>query len=145
MTGKNVFALVSAMLVLLLLLGCTQPVQPSNGSPLSGTPNGGTAEKSTVSFKYAGTEGEIIFEKQFDVSKGTNAFDVMRRNMQVDYDQYAIGVFVNSIEGTPAPEGYYLALYVNGEYAIKGIADYTIEEDISLEWKTEKIEAFGLE
>jgi len=134
-------------LLLFVSSGCLFPVttEKSPGSSNEPVITGVPGETAVVSFSYVGEDGQIILEEEFEVSKGTNAFEAMRHEMNVDYTQYAFGSMVNSIEGVSAPEGYYLALYVNGEYAMKGISDYIIDEDISIEWKAEKIEDFGLE
>jgi hypothetical protein len=125
-----------AAVLLLLLVAASGCVQTAG--------NQGQAEKATVSLKYTDKDGATILEKSFLADKGTNAFEALKANVAVDYDTFAAGAFVKGIAGVAAPEGYYLALYVDGEYAQKGISDYTIEKDTAIEWKTESLESFGM-
>ena len=89
-----------------------------------------------VSFKVTGYTEEVL-EITIEAESGSNAFELMKENMRVEYDSYDFGVMVNEIEGIK-PEGTdYWALYVNREYAEKGISDYVLNENIILEWKIE--------
>lgn len=116
-------------LLLLISAGCLQQTEQETGTVL-------------VSFKYLGINGQSIAENSLSVPKGQNAWNVMKEIWDVEYEDYAMGPFIKSIEGTSPPEGYYLALYVNGAYADKGIAAYPIDNTLLIEWKTEKIESF---
>lgn len=130
MEKKNVFVLALALLALLAIAGCTEPAV--------------TGENAAVQLRVYNANGEIIFDGAQDFEKGTNAFEAMKGMVSVEYEEFDFGAMVTGIEGNSAPEGYYLALHVNGEYASKGITDYTIEEDMLIEWKMEKLEDFGL-
>lgn len=77
------------------------------------------------------------------VSKGITALEAMDLMVPVKYTESAYGAFVTSINGVSAGEGYYWALYVDGEYASQGIGQYLVEESMTVEWKQEKIESFG--
>ena len=132
MIGKKILVLL--LMVLLLTLGCTsseETVPANNG------------EMVKVSLKYTGADGTVLVDKNFEVAKGTNAFEAMKEQVAVKHEMYDFGPFIDAIAGVRAPDGYYLALYVNGEYASKGISDYTLEENTTIEWKTESIASFG--
>ena len=127
------FILTLCIALLLFTTGCAQQTQEQS------------TDTAVVLFKYTDYKGETIVEKSFEVKKGSNAFEAMKENIEVGFENYAIGPFIQSIEGVAAPEGYYFALYVNGSYAEKGIADYTIEENIIIEWKTQSLGDFPSE
>lgn len=128
---KTVF-LVLGIVLLFLLVGCTQTTPPETNS-----------EKITVYFSYVDNTGATILEKSFEAEKSSNAFDVMKENIILEFEEYSFGALVTSVEGIAPPEGYYLALYVNGAYAEKGISDYTLEENTIIEWKMESLDSFG--
>lgn len=75
--------------------------------------------------------------------KGENAFELMQKTMAVEFQNTSIGPFITSINGKKAGSDEYWALYVNGEYAQKGINQYTIEGDTMIEWKLEKVSGFS--
>jgi len=75
--------------------------------------------------------------------KGENAFEIMQKSLSVEFQNSTIGPFITSINGVKAGEGEYWALYVNGEYAQKGISLYTIDSDLNIEWKLEKASGFS--
>ncbi|MAG22454.1 MAG: hypothetical protein CL943_04100 [Candidatus Diapherotrites archaeon] len=139
MIGKRIFF---ALLIGLLLLtaGCVQQEEAPQE-------NNGVQGSSTVvlTVKYLDAEGNTIAEKAISTPKGVNAWILMKDNMDVDFEEFSFGPMVKGIEGTPSPEGHYLALYVNGEYATQGVNGYFIQEDTLMEWKTEAIDSFGLE
>lgn len=117
-------------LVFALLPGCIQ--QQATGP---------TAEKVTASFKAVDSEGAIILDKSVEAEKGANAFEEMKKIADLDYTMYSIGPFIEEIEGVAPTGAEYWALYVNGEYAGKGIADYTLDEDTVIEWRIESLES----
>lgn len=148
-----------AMAVLLLATaGCIQPVEIPKTTESTGTveemPEGwGATETVNLSVKYLDVEGnfvtdeagETLLDETIEVAKGTNAFEALKTNFDVMYDEFELGAFIKGFNGTEVKEGYYLAMYVNGEYAMKGISDYVLEEDISFEFKIEAVEDFGFE
>ncbi len=129
--------LAAIALLLISTAGCVQ----ENAT----APTGAAEGNAVITHLYTGTDGGIISIEIIETEIGSNAFNAIKENVDIEFDEFDFGVMVNSIAGTPAPEGHYLGLYINGEYASKGIADYTVEENMLIEWKTEKIEDFGLE
>lgn len=127
---------------LLATAGCTQTAQPGQNTNLENN-NFGEAQTAVLSIKYFDSNNSILLIRNFEVEKGTNAFEAMKNNLQLEYEMFGNSAFITSIAGTPAPEGYYIALYVDGTYADKGISDYAIKKDTLIEWKTEAIEDFG--
>lgn len=126
----KVIILISFIFILLLTTGCVQQIQKQ------------ASEKATVLLKYTDANGATILEKSFKVERGTNAFDAIKEKVALDYKMYHAGAFVKSIGGVKPPKGYYLALYINGKYADKGISSQVIKKDTVIEWKTESIESF---
>jgi hypothetical protein len=121
----------AALLVLAAIAGCTAAQQQ--------TPQSGA--EATVALKYLDASGAVFFEKSFSVPTGTNALEAMQQNVPMETETFSFGVMVKSVNGVAPPEGYYLALYMNGAYAEKGIQDYSIDRDTEIEWRTEKIES----
>jgi len=129
------------MLAAALLSGCTSPAEATDaGTADTGTAN--TIEKTeTVTAQFGITNnGETLFENSGRFEKGSNAFDAMQDLFDVEYRQFAFGVMVTSINGTPAGENAYWALYVNNEYADRGITDYVLDSDMSFEWRIEQLQ-----
>ncbi len=132
---KSNFVIAIAVMLLFVSAGCLQTVEEA--------PAGDTTETFNITAKYTDADGGILLEKSFAVEKGTNAFEALKENVEIEFETYEIGAFITGIGGVETPEGYYLAMYVNGGYAEKGISDYTVDEDLQIEWKQESIEAFG--
>ncbi len=100
-----------------------------------------SGEKAPVSFK-AFADRDVL-NKTIEVEKGTNAFDAMQQVATVGYQDFGeMGVLVESINGVKPEENQFWKLFVNGEQAQVGISSITIEEDTTIEWKTEAIEAY---
>ena len=86
----------------------------------------------------------MLYEK-FPVYAGRNAFEVMEEKVPVTYTKFiGVGLFIESIGNVSPSQGEYLALYINGEYAPKGIDRYTITRDLNITWKVEAISASPL-
>ena len=132
---KEFFAIILAGLLLLAASGCVQATQEQEA--------GQQAETFNLSVKYFDESGAVVLDETISVEAGANAFEAMRENIEVDYEMSSYGAFVKGLGGVATPDNHYLALYVNGEYASKGIGDYTVDEDMLLEWKAESIESFG--
>lgn len=123
------------LLVFFLLAGCIQQQQSQNAPPAPET------QTVALSLKYTDENGAVLLEKNISVAKETNAFDAIKENIPLDFETTSLGPFIKSIGGVAPSSGYYLALYVNGQYADRGIAGYVLSEDTSMEWKTEKIQS----
>jgi len=74
---------------------------------------------------------------------GGNALTAFRQAFSVQTRQYAFGEMVDSIGGTKADSSHYWALYVNDEYATKGISDYKIASGMQITWKYDSLSDFG--
>ncbi len=129
------FVLVLAVLALFaVIFGCTsfQPAVLDSQNLVN------------VSISVIDDTNTLIFSEARDFNVGTNAFDVMKslvgENMK--YKEYDFGVMVSSIYGVDAPSTHYWALYVDNNYASKGIADYIVDSPVKFEWRLEKIEPF---
>jgi hypothetical protein len=98
----------------------------------------------SVSISVFDDSNVLIFSEMRDFNVGTNAFDAMKalvgENMK--YQKYDFGVMVSSIYGVDAPSTHYWALYVDNNYAAKGIADYVVDSPVKFEWRLEKITSY---
>ena len=131
---KTKFVVAVLLLVALLAFGCTSPpVVPSADS-----------NSLVVEVKLIDSSGALVLDKNIKSDLGINAFDIMKDNFDINYVSYAIGPFINSIQGLDFNSDYYLALYVDGNMADKGINGYTIEKDMLIEWKVISINSYGL-
>jgi len=91
----------------------------------------------------ADASGQIVLDKIIRVDPGTNAFDAMLSVANVGYQDYgSLGVMIETINGTSPKENEFWKLFVNGEQAALGISAITINEDTTIEWKTEAIEEY---
>ena len=133
MMNSKLLVLASLILASILVSGCTSQSQTDGANA--------SAEKVKISFEITAngsTESKIV-----EAGKGSNAFEVMKANFQLEYNETAYGAFIQSINGINAGNDEYWALYVNGAYADKGINQYTLEKDTKIEWKIEKVDLSG--
>lgn len=83
----------------------------------------------------------MTVEAKKKISAGFNAFDVLRGTVFVKYKTFPkLGPMVTSLCGVEAPDGVFWTLYVNGKFSEVGIGDLKLENDTTIEWKTQKIE-----
>lgn len=71
-----------------------------------------------------------------DVTPGTDALAFIESVVAVEYRSYpGAGVFVTSLCGVAAPDGMFWELTIDGERAIRGIADLDIDADMHIRWE----------
>lgn len=101
-----------------------------------------TGEKAIVSFKV-NAENQTVLDRAIQVEKGSNAFDAMQKVATLEYQDYGeMGILVESINGIKPKENEFWSLYLDGEMAMVGISSIIIEENTTIEWKTESMEAY---
>lgn len=89
-----------------------------------------------VTMKVYDKSGTVFVNATREVSRHSNAFDVMREIVQVDFKTYAgLGPFVTSIAGVKPPPDQFWALYIDGTLSQLGIGNITVDNDILIEWK----------
>ena len=136
---KKIIILLLALLVL-VSLGCTQttPAQTSEAP---------SEMQVALTINVFDGSGENIFTKNQNVLEGTNAFEAMKTIMgdDLEFEMYSFGPFVKKIVGVEPSTTSYWALYVNGEFASKGISDYVIDADTLIEWKLDEIDLSSME
>ena len=125
--GKTAIFCLLAFLAL-ALPGCTEAIQ---------------GETTATVHLLVENSGGIIVDRQAGVEKGANAFEVMKDELFITYQESEFGAFIEAIEGEFPGEGNYWALYVDGEMSATGISGITINEDTEIKWKIESIESFG--
>lgn len=125
----SALASLTLLLAMVLASGCTSQNQ-ANAS--------GSVEKVRIVFEISANDNTeriaVIAEK------GSNAFELMKQNLQVEFKDSAMGPFITGINGIKADSEHYWALHVNGAYAQKGISQYSLEKDSTIAWKLEKID-----
>jgi hypothetical protein len=96
----------------------------------------------SATIKVYDKAGDTIVAAKRQVPKHSNAFDVMRQTVEVEFTTYAgLGPFVTAIAGVVPPAGQYWALYVDGTYSQLGIGNITIDKDILIEWKLSDLQS----
>lgn len=136
---KNKFVLSAVLFVLVFLLfGCTVQTDGKFSSTIPPV-----SQAYGLDLKYYDQLGALVFEKKIFAADGSNVFEILKKNAKIDYDSYSFGAFIKSINDVSPPQGYYLALYVDGNYAQKGISDYVLDKAIEISFKTEKLESFS--
>jgi len=129
--NSKLFPLAGILLLAILLLGCTSTGQTSLP----------TAEKAIATIKVIDAQGTEIVNKPISIEKGKNGLDALKEVANVEAKTYAgMGSLVIGINGLKPDAQHYWALYVNEKYADKAIDAYTIDKDITIEMKMEKID-----
>lgn len=73
-------------------------------------------------------------------AEGENAFELLKENADVEFEQYDFGVFVSSINGVSGNNEYFWSLYVNGEQSMTGADQTILNEGDLVEWRYEKVQ-----
>lgn len=85
-------------------------------------------------------DGNEIASESLVVEKGLPALEAMRKSARIESKSFVAGEFVESINNVQAGPGQYWALYVNQQYADKGIGLYGVDSNQTMEWRLEKIQ-----
>ena len=121
-----------ALVLLVFATGCAQQQIQNNPPAQSGSQN--------VFFSVKVFNGtEPLVDKRIAVEKGTNALEALKQATGVETQSASFGEFVTSLAGMKADSKHYWALYVGGKYAEKGIGQYVLDKDTSIEWRLEEI------
>jgi len=128
-----------ALLVILsVFLGCTTQQTASTASI---TPQDLVHFSVVLKDDY----NSIVFSESSSIAKGSTAFEAMRSlaDLNIVYEQYAFGPFIKGLGNKVAispDNNLYWSLYVDGNYADKGINDYKLNSDTNILWALEKIQ-----
>jgi len=93
------------------------------------------------------SEEEVLIEEQNQIDSisytatedGQNAFELLKENAEVEYQQYDFGVFVESINGINGDDKHFWAVYLNDQQAQVGAEQIILQKDDRIEWKYEEI------
>jgi len=133
--SKKLFLGVILLTVFFVCLGCTSTANFAmvDSSPVQ------------VSMFVFDDTNKLMFSEVNDFNAGSSAFDVVKELLggNLEYQEYSFGVMITSIYGVDASSEDYWALYVDGNYASKGISDYVVNNPTLIEWRLEKISAFS--
>ena len=129
--GKK-FSLTLAIIFVLLFSGCTQQQIQNNPTFQS--------DSQSVFFSVKVFNGtEPLVDKRIVAEKGANALEALKQATEVETQSAAFGEFVTALAGVKADSTHYWSLYVDGKYAEKGIGQYALDKDTSIEWRLEEI------
>ena len=131
--------LAGLLLAGLILSGC---ISQENSATGMATLTAGSNEKVSFGLRVVNAEGEAVLQRYTVVEKGVNAFEAMKKLVPVEYTESTYGAFIKSINGLSPDAEHYWALYVNGEYADKGISSYSVDEAFEVEWRMESLSDF---
>lgn len=131
--------LLVAFAVTFLAAGCNA-VQPSQNS----TP---ANQSQTQAIKvYQSVEGSNFNSPDpYQTPSGENAMQLLKSIHQVKIKDFGpgLGEFAESIDGIMPAKDQFWAFYVNGKSSDVGASSYTLRDGDKIEWKLEKINAFG--
>lgn len=119
---KRLFSI--AIFLVLVLAGCTNQTQ-KNG-------------ELSVKIVVKDLSNETLIDKVEYVSTNQTLFDLMLKH-DIEYQNYSFGPFITSIAGVSSNNGTYWGLYLNGQYAEKGVNEIKLEENLTVLWKLEKL------
>jgi hypothetical protein len=69
-----------------------------------------------------------------------SAWDLLQSSKEVNFKEYDFGIFIEGINGLMSDESHFWSVYVNGESALVGVKDITLNKDDMIEFKYEEIE-----
>lgn len=72
-------------------------------------------------------------------SDDQNAFDLLAKHTDVEYDESSLGKFITKINDLEDDDKHYWAFYVNGEYSQTGIDSTILKKGDKVEFKYEEI------
>ena len=101
------------------------------------TPNETVTPEPEVITEVAEQIQEYLFTSENDEQ---NAFDLLSSQVEVNYKEYDFGIFVDGLDGLMADKEHFWAFYVNGEFAIKGVKQTTLQKGDVMEFKYQLIE-----
>lgn len=98
------------------------------------------------SLKVVDDKNNVVVERYALVKNGTGALDAMKQIAKVETKEYAgLGAMVVSIEGIKPDSKHYWGLYIDGNYADKGISSYLVEKNLAIEFRMESLESFTMQ
>ncbi len=85
-------------------------------------------------------EENKVGDIRLEVNDAVNAFELLKKNAEVEYKEYDFGVFVEGINGVKGNDEYFWSLYVNGEQSKVGATEVLLKDGDVVEWRYEKIQ-----
>lgn len=133
-----------SVFTMLLAAGCTQQTAQQNeyAPQTKSEEPGGASDTIQFKFRAIDSEGTAAIEKEITAQKGQSLFEALsevENGISFGYREYAYGTFITAIGKVVPGQGEYLAIYVDGKYAEKGVADTIPEEGSTIEFRVEKI------
>ncbi len=98
--------------------------------------NNDKTEKKTEESKNKISEKELGL---YATKDDQNAFDLLKDNAEVDYEDSDFGVFVKGINDLAGDDKNYWALYVNDEYSQTAADSTILKKDDKVVWIYEEI------
>jgi len=131
---KKVSILFTVFLSTAVLAGCALFNQaPTNQSP---TPD-------LVSAPISPTPSQVVQPQTFEFTAqetDDNALQATQARTEVGMKQYDFGTMVESINGQPADQDHYWALYINDQYAQTGADKIELTAGDKIKWVFEEIQ-----
>lgn len=130
---KDMRKILYLIVIIAVVIGITYWVNPSQftGSDATIPEQRPDAETVVVESEYVRYPGE----------EGKNAFELLRKYAEVDFDEFDFGVYVKGIDGSyPESQDHFWKLYYNGVGAQVGATDLQTSDSDIVEWKIEVVD-----
>lgn len=87
-------------------------------------------------FELINLENEKLIDKSIKYNN-ESIFESLKNNLEVDYNEYDLGIFINGVEGFYPKEyqvtyNYYYSIYVNSELSSSGINEIDFKENLTI-------------
>lgn len=127
---KKILSVLVLAFLLVVTVGCDKK-QPEKGDLV------------TVTVVIASKDEELS-NKTHEVAEYTSAFELLQKHYTITFTRSSFGPYLNTIKVANKiigedSDNYYIAFYVNGEYASVGIGSYYIVANDTLKFEETKI------
>lgn len=127
---KKILSILVLAFLLVIAVGCNKKVEKG--------------ELVSVTVIIASKDAEIS-NKMHEIEEYSSAFELMQKYYTITFTRSSFGPYLNTIKVANQIIGedsktYYIAFYVNGEYAQVGIGSYYVVKNDTLKFEETKID-----
>lgn len=92
-------------------------------------------DKETFKINVYDIDSTLLVSKEIELTEGLTAFDALKNNFNVLYQDSDYGPYLQSINGSIQDPNYYLAIYENGEMAATGVDGLVLDNNDVFDFK----------
>ena len=92
-------------------------------------------DKETFKINVYDIDSTLLASKEIELTEGLTAFDALKNNFNVLYQDSDYGPYLQSINGSIQDPNYYLAIYENGEMAATGVDGLVLDNNDVFDFK----------